>query len=525
MSGLNAASSDLSVTAHNIANVATTGFKGSRSEFADIYAASTFGVGATTPGSGVRLTQIAQQFTQGSIEFTDNSLDLAISGQGFFTLEAPNGQTLFTRAGAFHADSDGYVVNAQSQRLQVYPAASNGLFNQGAQDDLRISNADSPALATTEIQVGLNLPASADEPSVTTFDPADPDSYNQSSSVTAFDSLGVPHSVSLFFIKTATSNEWDIRTTIDNREFLDATSSSATLSVAAATVAPSGSTSRDPDRLLTATLTFTAGTTADLDGDTVNETYDGTISVPGATPNATGFFTRDASTGLVTIYNTTTGTTGASDVYGWELYVGATPADGTTVTVADSGPVGNIAYDSSGAFASDDSGTTTDGLIQLPTFASTFLGSGGSALDLTLDLSDSTQFGSQFSVTDLIQNGYTSGRLTGLEITQEGVVQARYSNGQAIALGELAIANFRNPQGLQQAGDTNWTESVASGDPTFGVAGTGSLGLIVSGGLEGSNVDLTEQLVSMIAAQRNFQANAKMIETTDQVTQTIINIR
>jgi flagellar hook protein FlgE len=128
-------------------------------------------------------------------------------------------------------------------------------------------------------------------------------------------------------------------------------------------------------------------------------------------------------------------------------------------------------------------------------------------------------------VSTLLQDGYTTGRLTGLEITQDGVVQARYTNGQATALGQIALANFPNPQGLQELGDTTWGESFAAGQVIRGTAGSTNFGLIQAGALEASNVDLTEQLVNMITAQRNFQANAQMISTADQITQTVINIR
>src|SRR5262245_27409527 len=125
LSGLNAAQADLTVTAHNIANTATTGFKGSRAEFAEMFSVSPQGVSNLAIGNGVRTSNVAQQFAQGNIDFTNNSLDLAVSGQGFFVLNDAGAQA-YTRAGAFQIDRDGFLVNAQSQRLQVYPTAPNG---------------------------------------------------------------------------------------------------------------------------------------------------------------------------------------------------------------------------------------------------------------------------------------------------------------------------------------------------------------------------------------------------------------
>ena len=146
-------------------------------------------------------------------------------------------------------------------------------------------------------------------------------------------------------------------------------------------------------------------------------------------------------------------------------------------------------------------------------------------MNVSLDVADLTQYGSVFSVNALVQDGFTTGRLSGIDISDTGVVTARFTNGQSRTLAQVALANFSNPQGLRQLGDTSWAESFESGAALVGAPGSGSLGLVQSGALEGSNVDLTEQLVNMITAQRNFQANAQVITTADTVTQTIINIR
>jgi flagellar hook protein FlgE len=150
---------------------------------------------------------------------------------------------------------------------------------------------------------------------------------------------------------------------------------------------------------------------------------------------------------------------------------------------------------------------------------------GSSPLDIDIDLNSLTQYGTDFGVNELRQDGYTTGRLSGVDVGETGVITARYSNGQSLTLAQVAMANFSNLNGLVQLGDTTWSESFDSGAALVGTAGTGTLGLIQSGALEGSNVDLTEQLVNMITAQRNFQSNAKVIETADALTQTVINIR
>jgi len=128
-------------------------------------------------------------------------------------------------------------------------------------------------------------------------------------------------------------------------------------------------------------------------------------------------------------------------------------------------------------------------------------------------------------VLGVTQNGHSTGRLTGIETSPEGVISARYTNGVVQPLGQVAMTNFVNPQGLQSIGDNVWAETYNSGEPRRGQAGTADFGAVQGGGLEASNVDLTEQLVNMITAQRNYQANAQMIQTQDQITQTVINIR
>src|SRR5690606_21419314 len=176
LSGLNAAQADLTVTANNIANTATAGFKGSRAEFAELFSVSPQGVSSAAIGNGVRVSNVAQQFTQGNIDFTDSSLDLALSGQGFFIL-SDGGALAYTRAGAFQVDRQGYVVNSQNQRLQAYPPVGNGTFNTGTLSDIQLVTSESAPAATTRAELVLNLPANAEAPTIP-FDPTNLNSYN-----------------------------------------------------------------------------------------------------------------------------------------------------------------------------------------------------------------------------------------------------------------------------------------------------------------------------------------------------------
>ncbi|HEV8442189.1 MAG TPA: flagellar hook protein FlgE [Steroidobacteraceae bacterium] len=399
LSGLNAAQADLNVTANNIANTSTNGFKGSRTEFADLFAVSLQGVSSNQSGNGVKVASVSQQFAQGNIEFTDSNLDLAISGQGMFVL-SDKGALSYTRAGAYQMDNQGYVVNTQGQRLQVYPPLAAGGFNTGGLGDLRLQTTDSAPKATDTVNYTLNLPGNASPPPTAPFDPNNPNTFNQATSLTLYDSLGATHTGTMYFSKTATANQWDAR-----------------------------------------------------------------------------------------------------------LYI-----DGTAVGAAQT-----LQYSSSGILQ-----TPVGGLLPFPAYTPT---TGAAAMNVTVNMSQSTQYGNSFAVNAVTQDGYTTGRLIGIDISDTGIVNARFTNGNSTPLGQIAVANFANAQGLQQLGNTQWAETFASGQALRGQAGNSGFGLVQSGALESANVDVTEQLVNMMTAQRNFQANAQMISTADQITQTIIQMR
>ena len=181
ISGLKAAENDLNVIGNNVANSATTGFKRSRTEFQDVFAVASVG-GATNPtGSGVNTARIAQQFDQGNITNTNSSLDLAVSGQGFFILDN-NGVREYTRDGALSVDKNGYIVNAKGSKLQTFGADSIGNIT-GALGPLQISQADNPPSATKAVSIGANFDANAKQPTVTTFDPLDSNSYNDTTAL------------------------------------------------------------------------------------------------------------------------------------------------------------------------------------------------------------------------------------------------------------------------------------------------------------------------------------------------------
>ncbi|WP_318457275.1 flagellar hook protein FlgE [Photobacterium leiognathi] len=167
----------------------------------------------------------------------------------------------------------------------------------------------------------------------------------------------------------------------------------------------------------------------------------------------------------------------------------------------------------------------TDGTLQSPTapFAVNFNPAGADAANINIDIAGTTQFGADFGVSTNAPNGYTSGELAGVRVEDNGMVFATYTNGQSQLQGQVMLADFANPQGLVKTNGTSWIQSFSSGAPVNGAPGTGTLGGLVAGALEGSNVDLTSELVSLMTAQRNYQANAKTISTSDKLTQSLFN--
>ncbi len=401
LSGLNAASKTLEVIGNNVSNANTVGFKQSRAEFADVYANSLTGGGASQIGIGTNLANVSQQYSQGNITSTSNTLDIAINGGGFFRM-SNNGAITYSRNGQFQMDKFGYIVDAENKRLTGYSADVNGVLSTGTASDININTADLQPSASTEYTGVVNLDSRNTALAAASFDPADPTTYHNSTAITVFDSLGNSHTVQNFFVKTA-PGAWSVFSTAD-----------------------------------------------------------GTPTTALPTPTATMTFT----------------------------------GTGVTPTIVPATPTVNF----------------------VPT-------TGASAVALNMDYSGSTQFGSNFSINSLSQDGYTSGRLASFNTGKDGTIVGRYTNGQSKTLGQVVLANFVNPNGLQSLGGNAWVESADSGVPLVGTPNTGSMGVLQSSAVEDSNVDLTAELVNMITAQRVYQANAQTIKTQDQVLQTLVNLR
>ena len=408
LSGVNAAQSDLDVISNNIANSSTTGFKTARAEFGDVYAQSLLGTTTPTPGQGVKVTGITQQFSQGDLEFTDNALDVAINGDGFFQVKTTEGVVEYTRAGAFKIDKDGFVSTVSGARVQGYQVDATSGDVTGTIGDIQTQASLLAAKATTKATFSGNLDARVADKTVANFLATDASTYHATTSMAVFDSQGNSRVLDLYFIRTA-DNKFSVMSFIDN---------------------------------FSTTLNATTALITDLQFAT-NGTYD---------------------------------------------------------AAAGGGDKGKAAI-------------------------AVVAANGVDALAIALDVTGLTQFGSNFAINTATQDGYSAGQLSSIEVSDVGLVSARYSNGISASMGQFALADFGNVNGLQPVGSTNWIETFKSGQPVLNKAGDNALGLIQGFALEQSNVAITQELVDLIVAQRNFQANAQVVQAEDAITQTIINMR
>jgi flagellar hook protein FlgE len=445
LSGLNAASKSLDVIGNNISNANTVGFKMAQAQFADVFANSLSGAGTSGVGIGVKVQSVNQLFTQGNISSTNNPLDIAINGSGFFRMST-NGAITYSRNGQFSLDKSGNIVNSQGASLTGYAADTNGVLSTGAAVPLTINTSDIAPKQTDTVNALLNLDSRSLVPGTQVpvanppviipiaFSLTDPLSYNNATSVAVFDSLGNSHVLQTFFVRVNPS--------------------------------PTAPVPRVPVSPVTAEWDVFAA----VDGVLIN----GPATAPAPT-NSIGKVGFDNMGKLVA----------------------ATP---------------NFAATDPNAFA-----------IAIP--VSTGAVTPISTPTIKYDMTGMTQYGSAFSVNSIKQDGYTSGKLSKFNTAKDGTIVGSYTNGKTAVLGQISLANFTNPNGLQSLGDNQWTETATSGPALVGPPGSGSMGVLTSNATEDSNTDLTGELVNMITAQRVYQANAQTIKTQDQILQTLVNLR
>ncbi|GAB6259868.1 flagellar hook protein FlgE [Photobacterium sp. CCB-ST2H9] len=427
LSGLGAAQKDLNTTSNNIANANTYGFKESRAEFGDVYSRSIFSNPKTTTGGGVQTSVVAQQFHEGSSIYTNNPMDLRISGTGFFAVAdqrlEPNNNSL-TRNGAFHLNKDNYIVNSEDQFLLGYGVdqETDQVVSYEPQA-LKVPDQFGQPKATTQVDIGVNLPANGDPKDINQFDFSDPDTYNKSTSVTMYDSLGQPYKMTSYYVKDNTQpNRWATFYTV---------------------------TDADGEKA----LNIEGGAATNVGGHAgayVDFNFDGTVSqINGGDPMISESFA----------------------------------AAGISMNGADGSQTLNFNFDAP------------------------------------------TQYAAPFEVRRFSENGATTGYLAKVDVDAKGSIVATYSNGENITLGRVGMVRVPNEQGLLKIGGTQWDVSQDSGAAVWGEATFGAFGSVKSGTLEQSNIDMTQELVDLITAQRNFQANSRALEVDNSLQQTILQIR
>ena len=408
ISGLMAMSQAINVVGNNIANVNTVGYKGSRTTFADmLYQSIASSAGTTQVGRGVALATVDTIFSQGSFESTSQATDLAIGGEGFFIVRVPDsGRLYYTRAGQFRFDKNGNLVNPLGYVLQGKKMDPITGTATGVDTDIVISMEPSQPQQTSNIGIAVNL-QSDDTVPAQSFDPEEASSYNYSTSITIYDSLGQPHVVTVYFVKTA-DNEWDWHVCDDSGQ----------------------------------------------------EVGDGHLVF-----NTNGLLIPDSSD--------------------WQA---------------------DLTFDFSSQGASNDQAITLS-----------FMSESGGWRTTQYPIASKTNFQTQ--------DGYPPGVLMNVTVSPDGTISGHYSNGQILSLYQITLARFNNPSGLVREGGNLFSETLESGVPYTGAPGEGGLGQINANSLEMANVDLATEFVKMIIAQRGFQANARVITTSDEVLQELMNLK
>jgi flagellar hook protein FlgE len=411
LSGLQAAQTDLDTIGNNIANVNTVGFKDSNPIFADVYSTSLIGsAGANTdPGQGATTSSLSQVFTEGAITQTGNALDVAINGNGFFQIQTGSGAVAYTRDGSLQVNSNGMLVNDTGGLIMGYAAPASGANSTaaGAVGPIKISQSNIPAAATSNLTLDLNLPTT-DTPintGSTPFSVTNPNSYNQSSATTVYDSLGTPSTLTTFYTQ---------------------------------------------------------------------------VSGSGAPPQ-------------------------------WQTHWEVSNSSGAMVA---SGAGATLTFNSSGALTA---GSGTINVANLP--------DGAAPLAIAQSFAGSTLSDLTFGVNSVTNDGSPGGQYAGVQVGSNGNVIAQYSNGLTKVMGTITLANFENPQGLIAISGNDWLPSATSGQAVTNPPGTAGVGTLESGALEGSNVDLSAQLVNLIVAQQAYQANVQGINVDQQDVQKLLSLQ
>ncbi|MGB0782962.1 MAG: flagellar hook-basal body complex protein [Marinomonas sp.] len=559
LSGIKASADYLSVTGNNIANADTTGFKKSRIEFDDLYNTSVLGAGSgNSIGSGVSVSKVSQEFSPGNLSYTDNNLDLAVDGAGFFILDAGIAQS-YTRAGNFKLDENGFLVTNTGSNVQGFNAV-DGVVG-GNLDNLKVPTDRIAPEATTSMDLKVNLNSKSEDvpPYIKAdFDPMNPDTYNYTQTQGVVDGNGKSHIVTYYYSKSELPNTYKVHATVDGNLTDDTGAAFLGETFATYNSADGGTdyngdgTNEAPFELLY--IGATEPGVADIAAATKNPlavagTLGGVAIASALAPTEVrepSSVARESFDPLnpdtYTYGNTRTvyDSLGESHTMGYyfikqgedntyemrvtmdgeEAY--SDPLTGEDTLFLEKGTT--VSFDAAGNLMGAYRGLPPYGVATPITLEIMGVDPTNRGRITPMDLTGSTQFALD-NTDNFEQNGFSAGELQGVSFDSDGFLVANYTNQQTATLGQIALATFDSTDGLMPSGHTAWLASKGSGPADIGRPNSGTLGKIQGGALEESNVDLTSELVALIEAQRNYQANSKTLETENTVTQTIINLR
>ncbi|BCA54810.1 putative flagellar hook protein flgE [Nitrospira sp. KM1] len=567
VSGLNANGTALSVIGNNIANLSTVGFKSSKASFADLISSSiSGGSGAIQTGIGVALTSVQGNFSQGSLATSSNVLDIAIDGNGFFVVEDSQGGTFYSRAGLFRLDKNNNVVDPTGFKLQGFLADTSGTIT-GTIGDISLPTTTASPQATATAFVAANLNSATSPTGVTgnivgsgastTTSAGGNNSFNINLNGDGVRTITVANGLTGAPLANAIQNA--VRALVPNDPFKAAAYTGFTASVNPANVFSfrsglTGTTNNlasgtgavlvtaNGGDTLAANLTMTTGTaTAGTDfligNPTATSDFATSITTFDSLGNShllTTYFTKlgDNTWNYNVVASTSDVVTANYDASNIDTSLGIVRVGSGTLTFAtdgtldresvvtryDTGTAAGTAGTVPGQLVIDFNGATADQPIVM-NFGTSVTTDGGTGLDGT------TQFGSNSALVQQTQDGYAAGALQAFSVDSNGVINGRFSNGQLRALAQVVLARFPDPIGLTRTGKNTFAQSGNSGQPVTGTPDSAGLGRVLSNSLELSNVDLGESFIDMIAAQRGFQANSRVITTSDEILQELVNLK
>jgi flagellar hook protein FlgE len=403
LSGLLAAQDGLSVVGNNLANANTVGFKAGSAIFSDLFS----GASANTPGEGVTEQEIQQDFSQGTQQSTGNSLDQEIQGGGFFVVQN-DGQDSFTRDGAFQFSPSGQLQTASGKAVLGFGVNANGTSN-GILAPIVVPSTNQTSKATSAISLSAAL-NTADPVITTAFNEGNTATFDESTSVSAFDSLGNKNHVQLFFVQNA--------------------------------------------------------------------------------PSGTGASAKPST---------------------WTVFAQPENANGSAIGAATN--LTTLTFTASGALRSGGSATLNVNW-----------GNGAAPAAIAFNFANTTLGAQSFAVNANTSNGFGPGQFTGASISGTGQVQADFSNGQKTTVGNIALATFLNNQGLIPQSQNLFASSETSGQPVINVPGAGTSGTLISGSLEQSNVQTSNELVQLLNFQQAYQANTSVLQGDQQDIQKLLQL-